>query len=65
MIRPSLQEVADRAIYMLVQRGVRPKHIREGVGVSQWRIDKAVERVESGRYGEIPPFGIETVGRVR
>ena len=53
----SLQEVADKACWMLVQRGVNPADIRRGTGISETRLKMALRRVEEGRYGDVPRFG--------
>ena len=58
MVGPSLQEIADRAIYMLLQRGVTVKHVKEGVGVTETRIKQAINRIENGRYGDVPVMGV-------
>ena len=58
MIARQPREIADRAIWLLVNRGVPVREIMRCVGVSEWTIRLAIQRVESDRYEHIEPSPI-------
>lgn len=55
MIRTSLQEVSDRAVYLLSSLGVSSKEIVRCCGISELGIRQAIKRVIAGRYGSWVP----------